>query len=96
MEQFSPPIQISKVQLTENIDVHIIREDLLPGGTKQRAVISFFNRPKNVKFYRSDLRFHEPEPDIPPVPSNKYYDAKLWSFIAQHAKHNDIWWNVAR
>ena len=48
MKQFSLPIQISKVQVTENIDVHIISDDLFPNGTKQRTVISFFTRPNPI------------------------------------------------
>ncbi len=50
----------------------------------------------NTKLYRSDQMFHEPAQDLPAVPSNLYYDAKLWSFIQKHAQHGDLWWNVAR
>ncbi len=51
---------------------------------------------ENVNFYRADLNFHEESHELPPLPSNKYYDAKLWTFINRFATHNDIWWNVAR
>lgn len=51
---------------------------------------------KNIQFFRADLAFHEESVDVPPLPSNKYYDAKLWTFINRFAGHNDIWWNVAR
>jgi hypothetical protein len=31
----------------------------------------------------------------PPYKSSSAYDAKLWTFVMQHAKNNDIIWNVA-
>ena len=40
--------------------------------------------------------FHEPAKNLPPLPSNLFYDAKLWSFLLQESKEGDIWWNVAR
>ncbi len=41
MNTFSPPIEISQISLRKNSTVHVVREDLLPGGTKQRAIIPF-------------------------------------------------------
>ena len=46
--------------------------------------------------YQSELFFHQPAQDRPQIPSNLYYDAKLWSFIQQNACDGDLWWNVAR
>ncbi len=51
---------------------------------------------KNIQFFRSGQLFHEKCDELPPFPSNRYYDAKLWPFISRSAHHNDIWWNVAR
>lgn len=50
----------------------------------------------NTKLYHADVLFHEPASNLPEVPSNLYYDAKLWSFIQKHAESGDLWWNVAR
>lgn len=33
--------------------------------------------------------------DIPPYPSEPFYDAKVWSFMKQHAKQGALCWNVA-
>jgi len=41
-------------------------------------------------------QFEDKANDLPPIPSNLYYDAKLWKFIYHHAKNEDIWWNVAK
>lgn len=32
---------------------------------------------------------------VPPIPSNRYYDAKLWQFVSTRASSLDVWWNVA-
>ncbi len=66
---------------------------VLPSSDQRIAQIKNLS---NVEFYRSDLSFHEESEILPPLPSNKYYDAKIWSFITRLAEHNDIWWNVAR
>lgn len=50
----------------------------------------------NVNLYRAEELFQEPSLGIAPVPSNIYYDAKLWTFIEAHAQTGDVWWNVAR
>lgn len=40
--------------------------------------------------------FIKPACEVPPIPSSRYYDAKLWSFIREQAEPGDVWWNVAR
>lgn len=47
------------------------------------------------EYLQSPHAFHEPSAEIPPIPSNLYYDAKLWQFITRQAKPHDVWWNVA-
>ncbi len=49
----------------------------------------------NTKIFKSKDLFEIPCSNVPPVPSNKYYDAKVWEFIALHAGDGDIWWNIA-
>lgn len=70
------------------VDVRVLK------STDQR--ITQVENLENIEFYRADLAFHEESLDLPPLPSNKYYDAKLWSFINRFAGQNDLWWNVAR
>jgi len=40
--------------------------------------------------------FSQVADEQPIIPSNRYYDAKVWRFIAQHGEPGDLWWNVAR
>jgi len=40
-------------------------------------------------------KFHEPRLIAPPIPSNKFYDSKLWQHIYEFANNGDVWWNVA-
>ncbi len=47
-------------------------------------------------FHDSSLLFQQPSKDLPSIPSNLYYDAKLWSFIKNFGTDGDVWWNVAR
>ena len=50
----------------------------------------------NVQYYRAPELFHEPVQNVPPVPSNRFYDAKLWKFVLENAGDGEVWWNVAR
>jgi len=51
-----------------------------------------------AKFYRSSYKFDKPvkKEEKPPFPSAPTYDAKAWSFILKHAKHNSLFWNVGK
>jgi hypothetical protein len=49
-----------------------------------------------IKIYEAPMKFHEEARVLPTVPSNLFYDAKLWDFIRLHAHDRDVWWNVAR
>ncbi|MDQ3401908.1 MAG: PLP-dependent lyase/thiolase [Actinomycetota bacterium] len=70
------------------VDVRVLEEDD-PRITRLRDM-------PGVVMYRSDQRFLDPATTPPPIPSNAYYDAKLWPLIEEHATHGDLWWNVAR
>lgn len=50
----------------------------------------------NVKVYSAPGPFINPACLLPPIPSNAYYDAKLWESILREGADHDIWWNVAR
>ncbi|HEX4923551.1 MAG TPA: pyridoxal-phosphate dependent enzyme [Bdellovibrionales bacterium] len=46
--------------------------------------------------FDASMASHEPADKPAPVPSNVFYDAKLWPFIERYAEDGDLWWNVAR
>ena len=70
------------------VDVHVLgANDLRLQTVRQMPHVLYFSAP---------LPFSAVCPDHPPVPSNAYYDAKLWSFIKDSAQDGDVWWNVAR
>lgn len=50
----------------------------------------------NVVFMRAELPFSLPAVLPPPIPSNSFYDAKLWPIIERWATPQDVWWNVAK
>ncbi len=49
-----------------------------------------------VELFEAPVPFRDAAPEPPAIPSNLFYDAKLWSFIKQHGQTGDVWWNVAR
>lgn len=51
---------------------------------------------KRVQYFEAEEEFAEAAVELPPLPSNLHYDAKLWRFLHQHAEPGDFWWNVAR
>ena len=51
---------------------------------------------KRIQYFAAEEEFAEAARNLPPIPSNVHYDAKLWRFLQQHASHGDLWWNVAR
>ena len=46
---------------------------------------------------RSSYNYDQPveEEYLPPYPSEKYYDAKLWQFVISNGKPGALIWNVA-
>jgi hypothetical protein len=50
----------------------------------------------NIELFSSPQVFAESACRKPCIPSNEFYDAKLWHFIAQHGQDGDLWWNVGR
>lgn len=49
----------------------------------------------NVEYISAVELFSQPVEQEPPIPSNIFYDAKLWRFINKAANPMDVWWNVA-
>lgn len=52
--------------------------------------------PAGVEVHQAPERFEEAARRPPPgVPSNLWYDAKVWRYLARWAAEGDLWWNVA-
>ena len=47
--------------------------------------------------YKHDLKFEKipPEDELPPYPSVKNYDAKVWKYVKEYASKGAMIWNVA-
>lgn len=85
--------QIFSKILDENIhlnglDVHVLKPD------DER--ISCLKKNPRFTLFSSDLEFCDPAHLRPNIPSNLYYDAKIWKLITEHGEDGDVWWNVAR
>jgi len=50
----------------------------------------------NTRYFSSTVPFARASAFPPPIPSNRHYDAKVWSFLCENASAGDLWWNVAR
>jgi hypothetical protein len=70
------------------VDVHVLPE--------QDPRVGAVRVLPNTEYYSAPERFAERAMRLPPVPSNLFYDAKLWRMIQGNAKDGDLWWNVAR
>jgi hypothetical protein len=70
------------------VDIRVLPE------TDERIVN--LGKRKNVKLYRAPELFADPVEIPPKIPSNAFYDAKLWRFIDKEGADGHIWWNVAR
>jgi hypothetical protein len=47
-----------------------------------------------VTFFKAPEKFYEETKILPPYPSVKNYDAKLWRFVIRYGKNYDFVWNV--
>lgn len=79
--------------LPDSVQLRCVNVHVLP-ATDER-IIAVKNLP-NTFVYSAPQKFPEPAEHLPEIPSNLYYDAKLWSFISRYASNGDLWWNVAR
>jgi hypothetical protein len=70
------------------VDVHVLdRKD-----ARIRSIAEY----ENVTLLSAPEEFQEPAGILPKIPSNTYYDAKLWRLIRKLGQDGDLWWNVAR
>lgn len=50
---------------------------------------------KNVNLLNVDEEFSQPAALQPSIPSNLYYDAKVFRLLDEEGSEKDLWWNVA-
>lgn len=70
------------------VNVHVLKAD----DQRIQSVLQL----RGVTMFEADVPFHERSSDSTPVPSNAFYDAKIWRFVKDRAESGDVWWNVAR
>jgi len=70
------------------INVHVLNE-------QDPRIVRVRTMP-NSRYFSARDHFATPCENLPPIPSNVHYDAKVWSFLLDHAEPGDLWWNVAR
>jgi hypothetical protein len=58
--------------------------------------IRHIHQMENSSCYKAHEEFKTACELIPPIPSNLFYDSKLWRFINEFAENGDVWWNVAK
>lgn len=79
--------------LPDEVTLRAVNVRVLPD--EDERLVAFAKRP-NVVMYKTPERFADPCELAAPVPSNLYYDSKLWRFLKDEADDHDVWWNVAR
>ena len=48
-----------------------------------------------IDLRKAKMPFHERAELLPEIPSNLYYDAKIWAYLEEEGLPGDVWWNVA-
>lgn len=69
------------------VDVRVLKED-------DERIVSV-KKMSNLSYYRAFEEFKSPCCILPPIPSNLFYDSKLWRFLEEFVEDGDVWWNVA-
>jgi len=70
------------------VDVHVLKE------SDER--IQRVRDLENCHYHSAELKFHNECSAPCPVPSNAYYDRKVYDVFVREASDGDVWWNVAR
>lgn len=79
--------------LPESVAVRGVDVGVLPPGDERLGTLRARG---GVLWGKSAEAFSEPVREPPPIPSNRHYDAKLWSLLRREARAGDLWWNIAR
>jgi len=86
-------LNVFKEVLGKNVKIHGVNVNVLSNSDKRIASLA---SDENINYYECEQRFHDPCRRVLPIPSNKYYDAKLFSYLESIASEGAFWWNVAR
>jgi hypothetical protein len=79
--------------LPDRVKLHCVDVQIL---SKEDSRLEFIRNNSKVTYYKAPMSFHTPAAESPGIPSNEFYDAKLWSFLKKYAEADDVWWNVAK
>lgn len=86
--------------------MQVVRDDLLPGGTKTRAIAALMHQAEGgAEFvYASPAQGYAQltlahcarllGKVLPPFPSAACYDAKAWEYLCAQAAPGALFWNV--
>jgi len=79
--------------LPDSVQLNCVNVNVLDGHDARLQTLA---RRRGVVMHAAPQAFAVAAEDLPPIPSNLFYDAKLWSFIRLYGAVGDCWWNVAR
>lgn len=69
------------------VDVHVLGDQ----DSRIRGVLAL----PNTSYYSARQAFHDECEAQCPVPSNAYYDRKVFEVFSREGRDGDVWWNVA-
>lgn len=79
--------------LPKHIELNCVNVHVLEESDPRISQLKNFER---IKMFKAPMAFHEPATDHPRIPSNIFYDAKIWNFLREQGREGDLWWNVAQ
>ena len=88
-------LNIFKKIVSDNIKIYGVNVNVLPENDPR---ISTIMQDERVIYIRCQKKIHEAHVGITPVPSNIFYDAKVFSELKKTSGVDSValWWNVAR
>ncbi len=86
-------LQTFKEFIDEDVKIYGVNVNILEESDQR--IFDIKSNPR-FQYIKSSESFHDVAKVIPPIPSNSYYDAKLFSLLKAHAKNGAFWWNVAK
>jgi UDP-N-acetylglucosamine pyrophosphorylase len=78
----------------DNIPIYCVTVNVI--NEKHELILDVKNNKKITQLYYAPENFSEKAGVAPPIPSNIYYDAKIFRFVEKYAKDGALWWNVAK
>lgn len=78
--------------ISGDIEMNCVNVKVLPLSDDR---IQNLSRLKNVNLLNVNENFSDPATTLPSIPSNLYYDAKVFQLLNENGNEKDLWWNVA-